>query len=351
MLLLSIYSSPANAQTKIWDRTFGGMAYDVFIYYNDPRGDPDDGFYEHHGGADLTSMIATSDGGYLLGGSSDSYSANDKSQDKYGQCDESICPNDFWIVKVDADGNKVWDKTIGGNGYDILTVMIATSDGGFLLGGSSNSGIGHDKTENPRGDHNPIYGTGGDFWLVKIDENGNKLWDKTYGGENVDELQSLVATADGGYLLGGTSMSGISGDKSTANKDNNPNNPLGDYWVVRIDASGNKLWDKTFGGNNYDYLKTIMATADGGFLLGGTSRSGIGGDKTEIARDNAVFDFQQGDYWLVKIDDNGNKVWDKTLGGNTIDDLEAMVAMADGSYLLGGYSESGKSGDKSQAII
>ena len=116
-----------------------------------------------------------------------------------------------------------------------LRSIVPSADGGYLLGGSSYSGLGADKSEASRG--------GGDYWVVKIDAAGNKLWDKTFGGTGVDDLRSIVTSADGGYLLGGSSYSGIGADKSEASRG------IYDYWVVKIDAAGNKLWDKTFGGN------------------------------------------------------------------------------------------------------
>lgn len=175
--------------------------------------------------------------------------------------------------------------------------MIVTADGSYLLGGYSNSDVG---SEANRGEL--------DYWVIRIDAQGNKLWDKTFGGSANDELQALVATPDGGYLLGGTSASSISGDKSKNNKGvlNEYGNWTSDYWIVKIDSLGNKLWDKTFGGNNDDNLTTLLPTTDGNYLLGGTSSSGISGDKSQPS--------QGEDYWVVKIDANGKKIWNKTLG-------------------------------------
>src|SRR5205085_6033829 len=132
---------------------------------------------------------------------------------------------DYWVVKTDTEGKKQWDKTFGGDGDDLLTTMVAISDGGYLIGGYSNSRIGGDRTES-RGDY--------DYWIVRIDKDGNKLWDKTFGGTTIDELYSIVPTQDGGYLLGGSSSSHILGDH--------------DVWVLKVDKDGNKLWDKTFQG-------------------------------------------------------------------------------------------------------
>src|SRR5262249_54480464 len=153
----------------------------------------------------------------------------------------------------------------------------------------SHSAISGDKTEDSRGFS--------DYWVVKIDSNGVKQWDKRFGGTDADELVSLQQTVDGGYILGGGSNSGIGGDKKEESRGSD------DYWVVKIDANGVKQWDKRFGGTDYDYLLwALRQTADGGYILGGYSYSGIGGDKTEESRGDV-------DYWVVKIDANGVKQW------------------------------------------
>jgi hypothetical protein len=115
-----------------------------------------------------------------------------------------------------------------------------------------------------------------------------KVWDKTFGGTSDDELYSMVATSDGGFLLGGDSSSNQDGNKSAPNKGG------ADYWVVKIDGSGNIVWDKTFGGTVTDYLYSMIATSDGGFLLGGYSSSNQDDNKSDPNRGNE-------DYWVVKI--------------------------------------------------
>ena len=142
-------------------------------------------------------------------------------------------------------------RPLEGTFDDELRSIVPSPDGGYLLGGSSRLGI----SEERRG--------GRDYLVVKIDAAGNKCWDKTFGGIFYDELRSIVPSPDGGYLLGGDSDSDISGDKSEESRGGR------DYWVVKIDASGNKRWDKTFGGGNDDGLYSIAPSADGGYLLGG----------------------------------------------------------------------------------
>ncbi|MDQ3290167.1 MAG: hypothetical protein M3Q05_02640, partial [Bacteroidota bacterium] len=145
----------------------------------------------------------------------------------------------------------------------------------------------------------------------------NKVWDKTLGGSKPEKFEVMVPTSDGGYLLGGSSVSGISGDKSQPNKGKE------DYWIVKTNNNGQKLWDKVYGGSDNDHLTAIVPTSDGGYLLGGYSASGVSGDKTQAAKGGT-------DYWLIKIDANGKKVWDKVYGGNEADNLTALISTPDG---------------------
>ena len=229
---------------------------------------------------------------------------------------------------------KQWDHRYGGTGNDKLAVFQQTDDGGFVLGGISSSGIGGDKTQSS-------WANSPDYWIIKIDFAGNKQWDKRFGGPGKEELKSLQQTRDGGFVLGGYSNSGVSGDKTEANWDQAITNPSNDYWIVKTDALGNKQWDKRFGGIYDDKLSSVRQTNDGGYILAGYSASGISGDKTEASRGSA-------DYWIVKIDSLGNKEWDKRFGGANNDQLYSICCASDGGYLLGGFSWSQISGDKTQ---
>src|SRR6185295_3800992 len=125
-----------------------------------------------------------------------------------------------------------------------------------------------DKTQTVHG----MPGSDSDYWIVKTDSLGNKQWDKDFGGTGIDWLYSVIQTADGGYLLGGTSYSDSSGDKSENSRG------VSDYWIVKLDSLGNKQWDKDFGGFADDPFTALIQTADNGYVLGGHSYSGIGGD-------------------------------------------------------------------------
>lgn len=276
----------------------------------------------------------TSDGGFILGGNSESKAAFDKSQNNR----DSLYPftNDFWIVKIDSTGNILWDKTIGGNNEEILYSIEQTMDGGYIIGGTSLSGISGDKNE-------PNYGPPGssDYYIIKLDAVGNIIWQQTIGGNADDEFRSIHQTADGGFLIGGYSASAISGDKTEA--------PIGgvgdhDFWVLKLDAFGNILWQNTIGGSLNDLLYTSLINTDGDFILGGISFSGISGDK--LTGNIGFYD-----YWIVKVDHNGELIWEKTIGGSEGDYLHAITQSADGNLLLGGFSLSNTSGNKTEDNI
>ncbi|QMU26745.1 GEVED domain-containing protein [Adhaeribacter radiodurans] len=277
-----------------------------------------------YGGSETESfseVIKTTDGGYLLGGYSASGQTGDKTQDSRGA-------NDYWIVKTDANGKKVWDKRFGGNGHDYLNRLIQTHDGGFLLAGSSLSGIGGDKSQASRGDR--------DYWIVKIASDGVKQWDKRFGGSGYDELRKVAQLPSGDYMLAGTSDSPAGGDKSQGSQGGR------DYWLVKLNNDGTKIWDKRYGGNLADNLENFLLTNDGGFLLGGASTSGQTGNKSQSSQGGE-------DFWLVRTDANGNQLWDQRFGGSRDDHLFSMGRLSTGEFFVAGCSSSGKEGDKSQA--
>jgi len=289
-----------SAGTIQWQNTIGG-SYEEYIY----------------------SVQQTADGGYIIGGPSGSDISGDKTENGYGG-------EDYWIVKTDANGNIQWQKTIGGNDWDILKVIQQTSDGGYIQGGFSNSDSSGLKTENNIGGGGNV-----DYWIIKTDQTGNIQWQNTLGGYSDDKLQSIEQTTDGGYILGGRSNSPSSGDKAENSIGGN------DYWIIKTDSLGNKLWENTIGGSSVDILQSIHQTTDGGYILGGSSASNIGADKTENS-------FGGYDYWLVKTDAMGVIQWQNTIGGSDDDELNSMQQTADGGYVLAGISYSNISGYKTQ---
>jgi len=239
--------------------------------------------------------------------------------------------NDYWILKLDSIGQIQWQNTIGGSGPDFLSSIKQTTDGGYILGGYSASNISGDKNEDCLGYN--------DYWVVKTDAYGNVQWQNTIGGSLDDKLIEIQLTADGGYILGGYSWSNVSGDKTE--------NSYGesDYWIVKIDSVGNIIWQNTIGSNAFDNLNSICQTNDNGFILAGSSNSNIFGDKTE----NCIIG--SNDYWIIKTDSLGNIQWQNTIGGSLADFQPHIKQTFDGGYIIGGVSTSNATGDKSENCI
>lgn len=279
---------------KQWENSFGGQNSDY-----------------------LYSLQQTSDGGYILGGRSESSISGNKTSPNFGL-------DNFWVVKVDAQGNKQWENVFGGVNSDYLYSLQQTTEGGYILGGGAYSPISGNKIS-------PKIG-GYDFWVVKVNAQGTKQWENSYGGKNYDILYSLQQTSEGGYILGGWSSS-FSGNKAS------PNFGFQDFWVVKVDAQGTQQWENSFGGQNSDYLYSLRQTADGGYLLGGVSKSSISGNKTSP-------NFGEYDFWVVKVDSQGNKEWENSFGGGQNDELYSLQQTSNGGYILGGRSYSSISGSE-----
>jgi type IX secretion system substrate protein len=297
-----------------WDKTTGGSDFDY-----------------------LASIEQTSDGGYIFGGSSNSNKSGDKTQNSRGRAD-------YWVLKTDNAGNIQWQRTIGGSDDDQLTAVHQTSDGGYVLGGYSDSDSSGEKTGNNKCNcHGVAYSW--DYWIVKLNSKGQIQWDKTIGGNNTDGWNTIEQTRDGGYVVGGISSSNASGDKTQNSKG------ASDYWIVKLDNNGNKQWDKTIGGSSYDGNSSfsIQQTKDGGYVMASESYSNKSGDKTEnniCPGCHDDFGDPYFDYWVVKTDNTGNIQWDKTIGGTYDDICNAVKEVRENVYVVGGYSASGISGNK-----
>jgi hypothetical protein len=250
-------------------------------------------------------------------------------------CDPSLNTFDYWFIKAGSDGIFQWDKRFGGTGEDELEVLLEVS-GGYLVGGTSWSWANCARSASLTGNN--------DFWVIKTDTLGNKLWEFDYGGLDQNEMHCAVNTSDGGILLGGISNSGVGGDKTQPNWDTLLSTY--DFWIVKINSSGVKLWDKRFGGTDEEMLYSMEQTSDNGFILGGISFSDSSGDKSQPNWNSTLY---SPDYWIVKIDSLGNKEWDKRFGGNHIDRLSNVRQTPDGGYILMGSSFSNISGDKTEA--
>ncbi|MBP9882139.1 MAG: T9SS type A sorting domain-containing protein [Chitinophagales bacterium] len=285
-----------------WENTIGGLGYDL-----------------------LFTVSQTIDGGYIIGGTSDSNISGDKTEARVGN-------TDIWVLKLNSSGSIVWQNDIGGLMNENIYSIEETQDGGFIIGGYSDSGISGDKTEANIGFT--------DYWVVKLDSAGGVVWDNTIGGSSGDQLYSLQETDDGSYIVAGVSSSGISGDKTEVSKGGS------DYWIMKLSTSGSIIWQKTYGGLGSDllYSNSITQTNDGGYIVGGYSISGNGGDKTEA--NNGSWDS-----WILKLDGAGNIEWQNTIGGPGSDYIFTAQQTQDGGYILGGYSYSGIGGDKTEANI
>jgi hypothetical protein len=296
----SLYEEPAPEIE--WQNTITGNDYDI-----------------------LSSVEQTSDGGYILAGMSNSAVFGDKTEACMGGVD-------YWIIKLNSTGIIEWQNTIGGNQPDVPSIIKQTSDGGYIVGGYTYTSENGDVTESNLG--------GTDIWIVKLNSIGAIEWQNTIGGNNNDNLSSLAQTSEGGYIVGCSSISGISGDKNEAN--------IGlwtfDYWILKLDISGNIEWQNTIGGENSDLLTTVEQVSDGGYIIGGYSDSGISGDKSETS-------YGGSDYWVLKLNQFGNIEWQNTIGGDATDFLYSTSQTSDGGYILGGYSNSSISGDKTEANI
>lgn len=301
-----------------WQKSFGGSGFDL-----------------------LQSIKNTKDGGFILAGTSNS-------SNNFQKKDTCKGVSDFWIIKLDAKGEEQWQKTIGGNGQDELITAFQTKDGGYMLGGSSSSNPSmkknslnekssldskldlYGKSEKSRGNM--------DYWIVKLDNTGVVQWQKTYGGEYADQLRDMEQTKDGGYILGGYSNSPVSGDKTDANIG------IGDYWILKIDEKGSIDWQRTFGGNGDNQLYVLHQTEEGGYIIGGNSNStspltALGGMVSNGT-----------DYWVLKIDEMGTIVWSQTYDFGKVDILTSLVENKDHTFLIGGYAKNENTDSVAQVV-
>lgn len=300
--VILLFFEIAISQEILWERSIGG---DKSEYLYDMKPTPDNGF--------------------ILAGSSYSDKSGNKTDDRKGDLD-------YFIWKMDKNGHQEWQRSLGGSGADYLYSINLTREGGYILGGSSNSPKDGDKKSEGFGLH--------DFWVIKLDPNGDEEWQFTIGGKGMDILLSIQQTKDKGYILGGTSDSskGKNLDENPYQKSEDSRGGM-DYWVVKITEFGEIEWQKAIGGEYYDVLRSIHQTEDEGYILGGYSNSPASNEKTD---DNQG----DGDFWIVKLDKKGNIEWDKTIGGDGDDELFALILTSDNGYMLGGNSNSNISGSK-----
>jgi gliding motility-associated-like protein len=234
---------------------------------------------------------------------------------------------DIWIVQIRPDGSKVWEKTYGADGEDQAFSIVKLPDGDYIIGGHSDSKPdGVNKTSGAKGKR--------DIWLIRIKPNGDIVWEKSYGGNGHDEYPYLTVAQDGNVVFTAGTTSSESGDKKSKTKGGK------DFWVVKISpTNGDIIWEKDFGANDLEEPRNILELKDGSIVICGNSESGIFGDKT-------TKNYGQADYWILKLDKDGNKLWDKSFGGNGIDRAINLDQNKTGYFLVCGQSESNPSGTK-----
>ncbi|HLG35507.1 MAG TPA: T9SS type A sorting domain-containing protein [Bacteroidia bacterium] len=256
---------------------------------------------------DAYSVQQTSDGGYIVLGYS--YSNDGDVTGNHGGWD-------YWLVKVDGTGTIQWQKTLGGTMNDWAYSIEQTSDGGYIVAGSSQSNDG---------DVTGHHGTASsfDYWLVKLDPAGSIQWQKSLGGSSFDWAHSIKQTTDGGYIAAGYS--------SSNDGDVTGNHSYDDYWVVKLDNSGTILWQKSFGGIANDRAYSVNQTSDGGYIIAGNSSSNDG----DVTGNHGGYE-----YWIVKLDDNGTLLWQKSMGGTAHDFAYSVMHTSDGGYIVAGESAS-----------
>lgn len=227
---------------------------------------------------EATCVLETADKNYMIGGNTSATSGT----------------KDILLIKTTTKGEIIWQKTYGGSNNEELNHILPAENSGYYLVGLTES-----------------FGAGSrDIYLLKIDENGNELWSKTYGGINQEGGNKFVSTPDGNYMLFGFTQTFGAGDR--------------DFYLLKITPQGDTLWTKTYGSPNYEESQEIVAVKNGGYLLFGHS---------------AAFDLNH-DMYAVRINENGDIIWGETYGGNAHDGGEGALQDSDGNFLLLGRSNS-----------
>lgn len=281
--LYQSFSGFSQSPSLQWQKSLGGTATD-----------------------EARSVYQTSDGGSIIAGNSNSID---------GDVTGNHGSYDYWVVKVDAAGTVQWKNSYGGSASDKGYAVIQLSNGGYLIVGNASSTDG-DVTGN--------HGSS-DYWIVRVNSAGAILWQKSYGGTSTDIARGAIQGLDGNLFVIGYSRS-ING---------NVTNPHGgyDFWLTKLDTSGNLLWQKTYGGTKDELAYTVKQAADSSLLIVGYTLS----DDGDVAGLNHS---TKNDIWVVKTDKAGTLLWQKTLGGNSDDYSNSFIQTSDKGYLIVGYTGS-----------
>lgn len=255
------------------------------------------------------SLTLTSDNGYLIVGELDVSASGGQGNSKLAS---KHAGGDYWAIKLNGSGTKEWSKFFGGTFTETPQSVIETNEGDFIIAGFSDSSD-VDITNN-KGTY--------DFWIVKINNKGKLIWQKNFGGSEIDEAYGICKTTDGNFV--------IVGDTRSSNKDVSKNNGGADLWVIKINTNGDLIWNKNFGGTSFDAGRSINPTKDGGFIISGSSRSS---DKDFVNKG-------QNDAWILKINASGSFAWQKFIGGTEIDILHDAIELDNGNIIAVGESTS-----------
>lgn len=308
-------SSPGRIPQEEWNRTYGGSSSDVGTFFQRTR-----------------------DGGYIVTGYTSSYGADAP----FSWLIKVQHRGDLWLIKTDAQGKKEWDRTYGGLGKDMGFFVQQTEDGGYLI-------VGGKKSFWIIGNY--------DLWVIKTDDRGDVVWQKTYGMSGEDMGFSGQQMKDGGYIIAGYA-SFSEGRKARIIRIDSQGNKIRDIvtgrvnseaasvqltgdggciitgytepsdavkedvWLIKSDSNGTMQWQKTFGGSNRDLGLSVEQTRDGGYIVTGFTESFGAGD---------------GDVWLIKTDSRGSEEWDMTFGESNFESGASVVQTEDGGYVIAGY--------------
>ena len=249
----------------LWIRTFGGL-------------------YADWG----ESIEQTPDGGFVLTGFTESFSSPWK---------------EILLIKIDANGELMWIKTMYGGNDDWAKSVHNTSDGGLIIGGITHSF--------------QFTGYTDDAFLIKTNAVGDTIWTHTYGGLLTDCANSVIQTTDGGYIFAGYTNSFSIGNNF-------------DFYLVKTNSIGDTLWTKTYGGTGDDEAMSVWQNSDGGYIIAGSTESFGAGGK---------------DVYLIRTDSIGDTLWTKTYGGIYLDIGASVQQTTDGGFIIVGYTESFSSSD------
>src|ERR1041385_7406487 len=199
-----------------------------------------------------------------------------------------------------------WQKTFGGTQFDQVQSVIQTFDGGFAAAGITTSNNG-----NVTGNHGF-----GDFWIIKMNASGVLLWQKSYGGSADDGAFSIAQTSDSGFVVAGSSTS--------ANGNVTLNHGLNDYWIIKLNSTGVLQWQQSFGGSSVDIPYDVHQTSDLGYIIAGYTVSNDG---------NVTGNHGFEDFWIVKLSSSGTLQWQKTFGGSMDERAYSIQQTTDGGYI------------------